>query len=321
MFNRFHHYILLFLITFLAGCSLFQERLPAAQRTELLSVQHHPTETLQNKTPQTLKAISLNLAHGRKLSFNQLFVGSEEIRSNLLDIAEFLKQENADIVALQEADQESFWSGDFNHVAFLAKEAGYPWFVSAVHVDNPLGTYGTAILSRLPIQDAFGFTFQPTPPTTNKGYTLVQVNWQPEPTVEGEKSESLIDIVSVHLDFSRTSKRELQLEELALTLAHRDNAAIILGDFNSEWLGEEKVIQKFAEHGKYRAYQPESNSFHSYTDKRLDWVLITNDLTFHDYYVGDEALSDHKPVVVHITRDATHDIAAHTVEDPEIQID
>ena len=291
------------------------------QRTELLSVQHNPSNVLEKGNPQKLKAISLNLAHGRKISFSQLFVGSDEIRSNLLSIAEFLKQENADIVALQEADQESFWSGDFDHVAFLAEAAGYPWFVSAVHVNNPLGTYGTAILSRLPIKEALGFTFQPTPPTTNKGYTLIQVNWQPEQVVEDEHREYLIDIVSVHLDFSRTSKRELQLDELALTLANRDNSAIILGDFNSEWLGEEKVIQKFAEHGKYRAYKPESNSFHSYADKRLDWVLITKDLTFHDYYIADEALSDHKPVVVHITRDATRDIAVHTTEDHEIQID
>lgn len=321
MFSRFHHVLLLFLITFLAGCSLFQERLPAAQRTELLTVQHQPTEVLTQEEPHTLKAISLNLAHGRKVSFSQLFIGRDEIRSNLLDIATFLKQEKADIVALQEADQESFWSGDFDHVAFLAKEAGYPWFVSAVHVDNPLGTYGTAILSRLPIHDAFGFTFQPTPPTTNKGYTLVQVNWQPEPMAEGETREQFIDIVSVHLDFSRKSKRELQLDELALTLADRENSAIILGDFNSEWLGKEKVIQKFAEHGKYRAYQPESNSFHSYADKRLDWVLITNDLTFHDYAVADEVLSDHKPVVVHIRRGSGRNIAALTVEDHEIQID
>lgn len=290
---------------------MFQERLPAEQRTEMLTVQHNAITTLDREKQQSLKIISLNLAHGRKQSFNQLFVGSEEIRNNLLDIAEFLKLENADVVALQEADGESFWSGDFNHVKLLAEAADYPWFVLAVHVDNPLGTYGTAILSRLPIEDAFGFTFQPTPPTTNKGYTLIQVNWAPNHLVDGEQQNKLIDIVSVHLDFSRKSKRKSQLDELALTLASRDNAAIILGDFNSEWLGEEKIIKKFAEQGRYRAYQPESNAFHSYSDRRLDWALITNDLDFINYYIADESLSDHKPIVVQIKRYDNKDIAAH----------
>ena len=290
---------------------MFQERLPAAQRTEMLDVQHTATAALARDSQQSLKVISLNLAHGRKLSFNQLLVSSEEIRNNLLDIAEFLKHENADIVALQEADGESFWSGDFNHVEFLAAAAGYPWFVQAVHVDNPLGTYGTAILSRLPIEDTFGFTFQPTPPTTNKGYTLIQIKWAPNDSTAREPQKQLIDIVSVHLDFSRESKRKAQLDELALTLASRDNAAIILGDFNSEWLGEEKIIQKFAKHGRYRAYQPESDTLHSYSDRRLDWALITNDLDFVNYHVADAALSDHKPIVVQIKRYGNKDIATH----------
>ena len=298
MLKRFFVYILLLSITVLAGCSLFQESLTLEQRTEVLTVQHIPNADVTQENRQTLKVISLNLAHGRKLSFNQLFVNEEAFRKNLLDIAEFLKEENADVVALQEADQASTWSGDFNHVEFLAEAAGYPWFVSAVHVDNSFGTYGTAILSKVPIENALGFTFAPTPPTTNKGYSLIQIDWGSDNT----QQKFLIDIVSVHLDFSRKSKREAQLDELALTLATRDNAAIILGDFNSEWLSEEKVIQKFAEHGRYRAYQPEVDAFHSYSNKRLDWALLSNELEFADYFVSDETLSDHKPIVVQIKR-------------------
>ena len=285
MFKRSFFYIQLLLITLLAGCSLFQESLSLEQRTKVLTVQQIPNVELTQETQQTLKVISLNLAHGRKLSFNQLFVDDEAFRRNLLDIAEFLKKENADIVALQEADQASSWSGDFNHVEFLAEAAGYPWFVSAVHVDNSFGTYGTAILSKVPIENALGFTFAPTPPTTSKGYSLIQIAWGTDNVSDDTQQNLLIDIVSVHLDFSRKSKRDAQLDELALTLVKRDNAAIILGDFNSEWLSEENVIQKFAEHGRYRAYQPEVDAFHSYSDKRLDWALISNELEFTDYFV------------------------------------
>ena len=311
MLKRSFVYIQLLLITVLAGCSLFQESLTLEQRTEVLTVQQIPNADVTQENKQTLKVISLNLAHGRKLSFNQLFVNEEAFRKNLLDVAEFLKQENADVVALQEADQASSWSGDFNHVEFLAEAAGYPWFVSAVHVDNSFGTYGTAILSKVPIEKALGFTFAPTPPTTNKGYSLIQIDWGTDNT----QQKFLIDIVSVHLDFSRKSKREAQLDELALTLATRDNAAIILGDFNSEWLSEENVIQEFAEHGRYRAYQPEVDAFHSYSNKRLDWALISNELEFTDYYVADEELSDHKPVVVQLRQFNAGDVAASSQGD------
>ena len=311
MLKRSFVYIQLLLITVLAGCSLFQESLTLEQRTEVLTVQQIPNADVTQENKQTLKVISLNLAHGRKLSFNQLFVNEEAFRKNLLDVAEFLKQENADVVALQEADQASSWSGDFNHVEFLAEAAGYPWFVSAVHVDNSFGTYGTAILSKVPSEKALGFTFAPTPPTTNKGYSLIQIDWGTDNT----QQKFLIDIVSVHLDFSRKSKREAQLDELALTLATRDNAAIILGDFNSEWLSEENVIQEFAEHGRYRAYQPEVDAFHSYSNKRLDWALISNELEFTDYYVADEELSDHKPVVVQLRQFNAGDVAASSQGD------
>ena len=310
MIKRSFVYLQLLLITVLAGCSLFQESLTLEQRTEVLIVQQNTNADLTQENKQTLKVISLNLAHGRKLSFNQLFVNEEAFRRNLLDIAEYLKKENADVVALQEADQASSWSGNFNHVEFLAEAAGYPWFVSAVHVDNSFGTYGTAILSKIPIENALGFTFAPTPPTTSKGYSLIQIGWDIDNESDNTQQNILIYIVSVHLDFSRKSKREAQLDELALTLATRDNAAIILGDFNSEWLSEEKVIQKFAEHGRYRAYQPEVDAFHSYSNKRLDWALVSTELEFTDYFVADEELSDHKPVVVQLRHFNAEDVAA-----------
>ncbi|WP_419616290.1 hypothetical protein, partial [Thiolapillus sp.] len=53
--------------------------------------------------------------------------------ANLQDIAVVLKREDADIVALQEADGASLWSGGFDHVAMLAKEAGYLNYVRTSH--------------------------------------------------------------------------------------------------------------------------------------------------------------------------------------------
>ena len=71
----------------------------------------------------TLKVMSLNLAHGRKDSINQFLVSGEQTRQNLDDIAEVLKQRDIDVLAVQEADAPSRWSGGFDHVAELSRQS------------------------------------------------------------------------------------------------------------------------------------------------------------------------------------------------------
>jgi hypothetical protein len=74
----------------------------------------------------SLIVASLNLAHGRGDSVNQLFVSTPTIRANLGRIAKLLRRERPDLVALQEADGPSRWSGGVDHVAYLAEQAAYP---------------------------------------------------------------------------------------------------------------------------------------------------------------------------------------------------
>ena len=215
--------IILLAMTSLSGCSLFAEPLPIAQRTSEIEVQlavSTTRATSRNESDNsTLRVISLNMAHGRKDSFSQIFESEADIRRNLAKIAEFLKRENADLVALQEADSASWWSGNFNHVEWLAGEAGYTWFTHAHHVDNSFGTYGTAVLSRFPIVRGYQVDFNPTPPTTGKGFTLAEIEWTPR-GANGKKL--IIDVVSVHLDFSRRSKRIDQVKDMKEILGQRN---------------------------------------------------------------------------------------------------
>ena len=51
-----------------------------------------------------LTVISLNIAHGRGGSFNQLLLRAGTIRAKLGRIAAMLAREQADVVALQEAE-------------------------------------------------------------------------------------------------------------------------------------------------------------------------------------------------------------------------
>jgi endonuclease/exonuclease/phosphatase family metal-dependent hydrolase len=295
---KFKFSILLLIVTLFAGCSMLSNPDPIAQRTTELKVQHD--RAADNSTvasladKPTIKVLSLNMAHGRKDSFTQFFVTESKFHQNLIDIAEFLKRENADIVTLQEADAPSSWSGNFDHVEFLAREAGYSWYTHAIHIENVFGTYGTAVLSRFPISKGYGIDFNPTPPTPKKGFTLAEIEWKP---ANGTEDKVVIDVISVHLDFSRSSKRIEQIEDMKEILGERNNPTIVLGDFNSSWVEGEREIQELASKAQLSTHRPEANHLYTYFEDRFDWILISEEFNFCNYYTATDVLSDHFAVV------------------------
>jgi endonuclease/exonuclease/phosphatase family metal-dependent hydrolase len=202
------------------------------------------SEPVEELISPTLKVMSLNLAHGRKEAMSQLLQRGKTTRTNILEAAELLERNAAHIVALQEADGPSRWSGKFDHVALLAEAANYPYTLSTYHAKTWLYSYGTAILSRVALVDTVQHTFEPSPPTMNKGFTLAKIAWRPQAEAD---EKLLVDIVSVHLDFSRKKVRERQIDEMTKVLKDRIGPMIILDDFNSEWFSDEAVVREIAE--------------------------------------------------------------------------
>ena len=286
---------------FLLMCSLLltQSACSEAPATSLTVIQPRSPDIAF--TGDTLKVLSLNVAHGRKDRMNQLLLSGNTIRKNLADIATFLARTGADIVALQEADAASRWSGNFDHVALLAEQAGYPVFSHTPHASSWLFSYGTAILSQAAFTETINYTFEPSPPTMNKGFTLAQIVWQPD---ANDEPLLPIDVISVHLDFSRQEVRESQIQEITRALGDRDNPVIVLGDFNSDWLADELVVRSLADDNKLKGYRPEDNSLGTYksgeNSKRLDWILISSPLEFVSYEVLPDVVSDHKAVLAEI---------------------
>jgi len=247
---------------------------------------------------ETLTLLTLNLAHGRKDSFNQLLVSGNNTRSNLDEIAVLLRKQDADIVALQEADGPSMWSGYFDHVGYLAGAAGYPWDIRSDHVIGELINYGTGLLSRVAFQEVISHDFPKSPPTLRKGFTLGQIQWQPD----SRRPPVAVDILSVHLDFSRKRVREQQISDILGVLESRAYPVIILGDFNSDWLATDSVIRRLSECGRTRVFEPFSKDLGTYKSgkHRLDWVLLSADLEFRRYEVLPDIISDHEAVVVEV---------------------
>ncbi len=267
------------------------KRVPKARRSSL-SVHVRQTETPANAEQSVLRVMTLNIAHGRKDRRHQILQSGKSIKSNLDDAAAVLRREKPALVALQEADGPSAWTGNFDHVQYLAEKLDYAYSVRADHVNRERLRYGTAFLSALPLENPLSVTFEPTPPTPSKGFIVCTIAWPGRPDTE-------IDVVSVHLDFSRRSTRERQIEEIVAELADRNRPLIVMGDFNSQWNSRRSALRDLARRLNLKAYTPDADDMDTFPKlrKRFDWILISPELEFVTYGVLPDALSDHLAVV------------------------
>lgn len=246
--------------------------------------------------PAALTIMSLNLAHGRKTGFHQALLRAETIKGHLQEVAGVLREHAPDFVGLQEADGPSLWSGRFDHVAFLAKAAGFHAFCRGEHVRGLGLRYGTGCLSRRPMSEARSYTFRPSPPTPSKGFVVASF-----PGI-GPRGQDLT-VVSVHLDFARKRVRRRQAKTIIKALEDR-GALVVMGDFNTDWgpsEGEPSSVRSVAEALSLRAYQPADAmpTFPTF-NSRLDWILISDELKFESYEVLPDEISDHRAVLAKI---------------------
>ena len=307
MFKKSLFVLLVLNLAVLASCSTVEKQQRTVHETNIQA--DSSIKTQRDSSLTVLRVATLNLAHGRKDSFNQFFVGKDSHKENLNDIADVLSQYEPHVVALQEADAESRWSGGFNHVIHLADGAEFPWRAHETNAENWLFSFGTAVLSAVPLTETIKHTFVASPPTLPKGFVLAQIEW-PDGDANNKRK---IDIISVHLDFSRQTVRDSQIKEMLEILSARSNSTIIMGDFNSEWLAELSVIKELATNSRYLTYKPGSPDYNTYKNKRLDWILISKDLEFVNYQVLPDILSDHAMIVSDIRfKDDTEALTKNT---------
>lgn len=232
-----------------------------------------------------LRVMSFNVAHGRSESFHQGALARGEIDANLSAISALLRREVPALVALQEADGPSWWSGRFDHVEALGRGGGQALALRAANVSGLGLSYGTALLSQLPCLAAEQRTFPATPPTFSKGFLRATLRaWGRD-----------VDVISVHLDFARQSKRDEQLALLAESLVP-GRATILLGDFNCGW----SRLRPWARAHGLKAESPTPSAdlvtFPAH-GRRLDWILVSQELVLSDVRALPDRLSDHLALV------------------------
>jgi endonuclease/exonuclease/phosphatase family metal-dependent hydrolase len=242
----------------------------------------------------TLGVMTLNIAHGRGDAFHQVLLSRAAIERNLDKIAEAVARADPQIVALQETDESAWWSGRFNEAAYIAERVGFPYHITGRHMDKFGLLYGTALVSRLRLNESASYRFSPSMLTPPKGFVVAAVAWPGCPRVR-------LNVVSVHLEFFRDSVQRRQARELVEVVRRRPGLVVLLGDFNTGWADTDGVLAEVTEKLSLHAYRPAANLVTlPRFNRRVDWILISNRLRFAAYDTLPEVLSDHRAVAAEI---------------------
>ena len=264
--------------------------------------QHYqePSAQVPAKVDDHLRFFSLNVAHARRNVPAQPYLGRRKAQQNLADIAETLRALAPDVVALQEVDGPSTWSGNFDHVAAIARQSGFVDHYRGDHNEFGIGRFrmaaGTALMARQPLLDPASHRFSISWRDT-KGFVVAALE---VPEWDGRS----VDVVSVHLDFLKPSVRRKQILRMVEELEHRPRPMVLLGDLNCCWQHEPRSMELLVRHLGLRAHEPDTPAptYPAHRpSRRIDWILASPELEFHGYHTVHAPLSDHLVLVADLT--------------------
>ena len=237
-------------------------------------------------TPVVLRVMTYNIHHAEGL----------DGKIDLQRIANVIRQSNADAVALQEVDKNTERTGGINMPAELARLTGMNVAFGA-NLDNYQGgQYGTAILSRFPIE-------------SHENHRLKQVR-------KGEQRGVLMSVLKMaqgqllfactHLDHAQDQAERLYSETQFADMFARYAGlpSIFCGDFNDTPDSElyKRLSKKWTDTwsiaGKGNGYTMSSAN----PKRRIDYVWLSGKKNFKVRWmdVPKTEASDHLPLVAEI---------------------
>ena len=252
----------------------------------------------------SLRVLTFNIAHGRGLSLYQGFQSMGRIERNLKRIADLLRESEADIVALQEVDQDSFWNKRVDCLRFLQERAGFPHALMGVNTkrEHPRRhlSYGNAILSKYPVHFSENNPFGEAT-LGEKGFMYAEI----------ELRNEVLPFINLHLDFRSRRNRIAQIEQLIEYISKKRHprrnehpvAPIICGDFNSHSarVGDAvaHLFDYIRSHGNYGIFPKSAATFPAHLPQRLiDFIFVPEPFKPLHCEVVRTYLSDHRPVML-----------------------
>ncbi len=259
-----------------------------------------PSAQVPSKAADHLRFFSLNVAHARRNVPAKPYLARSTAQRNLADIAATLRELTPDVVALQEVDGPSSLSGNFDHVAALARQAGLVDHYRGDHNSIGIGrfnlSHGTALMARQPLLEPashrFGMSWRDT-----KGFVVASI-------AVPEWGGLAVDVVSVHLDFLRPRVRRKQILRMVDELDARERPLVVLGDLNCCWHHEPKSMDLLIRTLGLRTHEPQSlvPTYPAHRPRRrIDWILASPELKFSAYHTVRATLSDHLVLVADLT--------------------
>ena len=252
-----------------------------------------------------VRVLTLNIAHGRGLSTYQGFHSARGIERSLRRLGHMLRKFDADIVALQEVDEDSHWNQNIHLLDVLQAEAGYPHAYLGVH-NRRSGkrrlAYGNGVLTKYPIHHAEHEAFGRAS-LGEKGFACVEL----------ETPHGILPLINLHLDFRSRLRRVEQVERLIRFLDDKKYndvgtphlSPIVCGDFNSR-VGRPSdavrhLLTYLSQHCAYRLF-PEGKQKRTFPSlfplQGLDFIFVPPMFKVIDSSVIRTYVSDHRPVLV-----------------------
>ena len=231
---------------------------------------------------QTIRVLSFNIHHGNPPTEKEPLI-------NLDTIAKIITNSKADLVGLQEIDVNLGRSYFENQAKKLAELTGMHYIFSK-GIDLDKGEYGTAILSKQPIERVEKY-FLPSPvESERRSLSVIEV------TIQKRK----LLFANTHLDLRDKNKIE-QAKFITNRFKNEKLPTILVGDLNSK--PNDPAITEL---GKLFAKSSITNGFTFPQDKpttEIDYIMMTKtaNAKFSNHRILDEKYaSDHRPLYVEI---------------------
>ena len=248
--------------------------------------------------------MTFNIAHARGATpVHQGLRSHDRLRANLMKIARLIKRFRVDIVGLQEIDQDSRWSGSFDHLEFLREHTGLAHAVFGLTNKRPGRfhlNYGNAFLSRYPIHHHESAAFG-RGTVGEKGFLFAELD-----TPSGR-----LPMLNVHLHHRSRPARLRQVVRLMHFLdeqrKHRKaswrTGPFICGDLNNPSTQPDAtaVLLGYLEQFESCTLLPKGRKSHTFPSlwpgRALDYIYLPGACTESSSMVVRSFLSDHRPVL------------------------